>query len=216
MTKVNTVLEAHQNARSWARVPRAILSSAFKSRFFTCCWLPFCFLGHLSSFSDTHSPGRAAALGQPGQTGTCVSCVHTSTLPEVLGFAEARNMSSLDSVGWLWKHSTAAAFPSGNWGGNLEDIWESLFLYLQHWWISIWIFNSRVLSSESTEFAPCWVKEQVFQTKTPLMRSQSSRMSRRAALPLGEPVLTHWVPWFSCARAWLQNKGCECCSHTWV
>lgn len=99
MTKLNTVLEAHQNARSWARVPRAILSSAFKSRFFTCCWLPFCSLGHLSSFSDTHSPGRAAALGQPGQTGTCMSCVHTSTLPEVLGFAEARNMSSLDSVG---------------------------------------------------------------------------------------------------------------------
>lgn len=38
------------------------------------------------------------------------------------------------------------------------------------------------------------------------MRSQSSCMSRGAALPLGRPVQTHWVPWFSCARAWIQHR----------
>lgn len=41
-------------------------------------------------------------------------------------------------------------FHLGNGEEIWTDIWESLFLYFQHWWISIWIFNRHLLSSEST------------------------------------------------------------------
>lgn len=80
---------------------------------------------------------------------------HTLHLQRYLGLQ--RPEICLFWIQWADSGNTAQHlhFHLGNGEEIWTDIWESLFLYFQHWWMSIWIFNSHLLSSESTEFAPC-------------------------------------------------------------
>lgn len=205
ITKVNIVLEAHQNALSWPRVPHFILCSQIT--FFPCV------AGFLSALLDTCPASQTLILSVWTNRHLGVLGEHTPTLSEVFGFAEAQNLPFLDSVGWLWKHSTASAFPSGKWGGNLD----------RHMGVTVFIFptlmdkhlNFQQPSPQLRVNRVCSLQTSIAKRTSisdPNSTEEESELLyvEESCTPSWEACSDHWVPWF------IFHKGYECFSHTWI